>query len=104
MVVKMKTPKAQEGYKQRQQMVEPAIGDIKENEGLRAFLASDIQGAKREPCLACAANNRKKIGRVKHPTFPHFTPTLDSVIREQALTSLIKGEEPIRSSCINLNI
>ena len=61
MVAKMKTPQAQEVYKLRQQIVEPAIGDIKENQGLRAFLARGIQGAKIELGLACAARNLKKI-------------------------------------------
>ena len=61
MVVKMKTPQAQAAYKLRQQIVEPAIGDIKENQGLRAFLARGIQGAKTEFNLACAARNLKKI-------------------------------------------
>jgi transposase len=61
MVVKMKTPQAQEIYKLRQQIVEPAIGDIKENQGLRAFLARGLQGAKTEFNLACAARNLRKI-------------------------------------------
>ncbi len=61
MVEKMKTPQAQEVYKLRQQIVEPAIGDLKENQGLRAFLARGIQGAKIELNLACAARNLKKI-------------------------------------------
>lgn len=61
MTAKMKTPQAQAVYKLRQQIVEPAIGDIKENQGLRAFLARGIQGAKTEFNLACAARNLKKI-------------------------------------------
>jgi transposase len=61
MVAKMKTAQAQEVYRLRQQIVEPAIGDIKENQGLRAFLTRGIQGAKIEFNLACAARNLKKI-------------------------------------------
>ncbi len=61
MVAKMKTPQAKEVYKLRQQIVEPAIGDIKENHGLRAFLTRGIQGAKTELNLMCAARNLKKI-------------------------------------------
>lgn len=61
MVAKMKTPQAKEAYKLRQQIVEPAIGDIKENQGLRAFLARGIRGAKAEFNLACTARNLKKI-------------------------------------------
>jgi len=33
MVAKMKTPQAKEVYKLRQQIMEPVIGDIKENQG-----------------------------------------------------------------------
>jgi len=61
MVTKMKTPQSKAVYKLRQQIVEPAIGDIKENQGLRAFLARGIQGAKIEFNLMCAARNLKKI-------------------------------------------
>jgi len=61
MVAKMTTPQAQEVYKLRQQIVEPAIGDIKENHGLLAFLVRGIQGAKIEFNLTCAARNLKKI-------------------------------------------
>jgi len=61
MVTKMKTPEAKEIYKLRQQLVEPAIGDIKENQGLRTFLTRGIQGAKIEFNLACTARNLKKI-------------------------------------------
>jgi transposase len=61
MIAKMKTPGAKAIYKLRQQLVEPAIGDIKENQGLRAFLARGIQGAKAELNLACTARNLKKI-------------------------------------------
>jgi len=61
MVVKMITPQAQEIYKLRHQIVEPAKGDIRENQGLRAFLARGLQGAKTELNLACAARNLRKI-------------------------------------------
>jgi transposase len=61
MVAKMKTPQAQEVYKLRQQIVEPAIGDIKENQGLRTFFTRGIRGAKAEFNLACAGRNLKKI-------------------------------------------
>ncbi len=61
MIAKMKTQEAKELYKLRQQTVEPAIGDLKENQGLRAFLARGIQGARTEFNLACAARNLKKI-------------------------------------------
>jgi transposase len=61
MGVKMKTAQAKEIYKLRQQLVEPAIGDLKENQGLRAFLMRGLQGAKIEFNLACAARNIKKI-------------------------------------------
>jgi transposase len=61
MIAKMKTPEAKAIYKIRQQIVEPSIGDIKENRGLREFLARGIQGARAEFSLACTARNIKKI-------------------------------------------
>jgi len=61
MLAKMKTPEAKEVYRLRQQIVEPAIGDIKENQGLRTFLTRGLQGAKIEFNLACTARNLKKI-------------------------------------------
>lgn len=61
MIAKMMTPEAKKIYRLRQQIVEPAIGDIKENQGLRAFFARGIQGAKAELNLACTARNLKKI-------------------------------------------
>jgi transposase len=61
MVAKMKTSQAKAVYKLRQQIVEPAIGNIKENQGLRAFLARGIQGAKTEFNLVSAARDLKKI-------------------------------------------
>jgi len=91
MMVKMKTPQAKGIYKLRQQLVEPAIGDIKENQGLRAFLARGIQGAKTEFNLACVARNLRKIwiclqqkaknggSKIKNP-INYFTPPFFSVI------------------------
>lgn len=43
MVAKIKTPQVKPLYQLRQQIVEPAIGDLKENHGLRRFLARGIQ-------------------------------------------------------------
>jgi transposase len=61
MIAKMKTQEARELYKLRRQTVEPAIGDLKENQGLRAFLVRGVQGARTEFNLACAARNLRKI-------------------------------------------
>ncbi|MFQ5598528.1 MAG: transposase [Nitrospiria bacterium] len=62
MMAKMKAPEAEKIYKLQQQIVKPAIGDIKENQGLRTFLARGIQGAKIEFNLACAEEStREKI-------------------------------------------
>jgi transposase len=61
MGVKMKTQKAIEIYKLRQQIVEPVIGDIKENKGVRAFITRGIKTVKAEFNIICAAINLKRI-------------------------------------------
>jgi transposase len=55
------TPAAKEVYKLRRQIVEPVIGDIKENKGLRTFLTRGIDAVRTESNLACSAVNLKKI-------------------------------------------
>ena len=60
MIAKMKKPEAKEIYKLRQQIVEPAIGDIKrETKACEHFLPEE--GAKAEFNLTCTARNLKKI-------------------------------------------
>jgi transposase len=61
MRMKMKTPEAKETYKLRQQIVEPVLGDIKENKGLRGFITRGIQTVKAEFNIICAAMNMKRI-------------------------------------------
>ncbi len=61
MTARMNTPSAKEVYKLRQQIVEPVIGDIKENKGLRTFLTRGIDAVRTEFNLACSAVNLKKI-------------------------------------------
>lgn len=61
MGAKMKTPQAKQTYKLRQQIVEPVIGDIKENKGVRAFLTRGIRTVKTEFNIICAAINVKRI-------------------------------------------
>ena len=61
MRMKMKTPEAKEAYKLRQQIVEPVLGDIKENKGIRGFLTRGIQKVKAEFNIICAAMNMKRI-------------------------------------------
>ena len=63
MRVKMKTARAKAIYKLRQQIVEPVLGDVKENKGLRSFLTRGIGGVKTEWNLLCAAVNTQKIWR-----------------------------------------
>ena len=77
---KMKMPVAKEIYKLRQQIVEPVIGDIKENKGLRTFLTRGINPVRSEFNLACAAVNLKKIwgylkGRGKPPKEGNYCHT-----------------------------
>lgn len=61
MGMKMKTQKAIEIYKLRQQIIEPVIGDIKENKGVRAFITRGIKTVKTEFNIICAAVNLKRI-------------------------------------------
>ena len=61
MAVKMRTQQAKEIYKLRQQIVEPVLGDIKENKGVRAFLTRGIRAVKSEFNIICAALNIKRI-------------------------------------------
>ena len=58
---KMKTEEAKEIYRQRQQVVEPAIGNYKENLGFREFLTRGIKSVRNEFNLVCTAVNLKKI-------------------------------------------
>lgn len=61
MRMKMKTPEAKEAYKLRQQIVEPVLGDIKENKGIRGFITRGIHTVKAEFNIICAAMNVKRI-------------------------------------------
>lgn len=61
MAVKMRTQQAKEIYKLRQQIVEPVLGDIKENKGVRAFLTRGMRAVKSEFNIICAASNIKRI-------------------------------------------
>ncbi len=63
MRAKMKTVGAEAVYKLRQQVVEPVLGDIKENKGFRSFMTRGIRGAQTEWNLICAAVNIQKIWR-----------------------------------------
>ena len=58
---KMKTPQAKETYRFRRQTVEPAIGDIKENKGVRSFLTRGINSVRAEFNIVCTAANIKRI-------------------------------------------
>ena len=61
MMAKRKTPQAKETYKLRQQTVEPVIGDIKEEKGLKWSLTRGIMTVRTEFNLVCAAANIRKI-------------------------------------------
>ena len=58
---KMKTEEAKKTFRQRQQVVEPAIGNYKENLGFREFLTRGIRSVRNEFNLVCTAVNLKKI-------------------------------------------
>ncbi len=58
---KMKTEDARKIYGQRKQVVEPAIGNYKENLGFREFLTRGIKSVRNEFNLVCTAANLRKI-------------------------------------------
>ncbi|AKB62255.1 transposase [Methanosarcina mazei SarPi] len=58
---KMETEEAKKIYGQRKQVVEPAIGNYKENLGFREFLTRGLKSVKNEFNLVCAAANLRKI-------------------------------------------
>jgi transposase len=64
MRARMKTQEARESYRLRQQSVEAAIGDIKENKGVRSFLTRGLVKVKTELNLTCAGCNIKRMWRV----------------------------------------
>lgn len=61
MAEKMQTPRAKEIYKERKQVVEPAIGHYKENLGFRDFLTRSLDTVKNEFNIVSAAHNIRKI-------------------------------------------
>ena len=58
---KMKTEEAKKIYRQRKQVVEPAIGNYKENLGFREFLTRGLKSVRNEFNLVCTAVNLRKI-------------------------------------------
>jgi len=62
---KMETEKAREIYDMRKYVIEPVIGNIKENLGFRQFLVRGLNGAKLELNLVSIAHNLKKIWIVR---------------------------------------
>ena len=58
---KMKTEIAKKIFGQRKQVVEPAIGNYKENLGFREFLTRGLKSVKNEFNLVCTAANLRKI-------------------------------------------
>ena len=58
---KMKTEEAKKIYGQRKQVVEPAVGNFKENLGFRDFLTRGLRSVGNEFNLVCTAVNLRKI-------------------------------------------
>ena len=58
---KMKTEEAKKIFGQRKQVVEPAIGNYKENLGFREFLTRGLKSVRNEFNLVCTAANLRKI-------------------------------------------
>jgi len=78
MIDKMKTSQAKAIYRIRGQTVEPVLGDIKENKGLRAFLTRGIESVRSEFNIVCAARNLKRI-------WSHFQTPKRLIARETLL-------------------
>ena len=57
----MKTEEAKKIFGQRKQVVEPAIGNYKENLGFREFLTRGLKSVRNEFNLVCTAANLRKI-------------------------------------------
>jgi transposase len=51
----MRTEEAKEIYGQRKQVVEPAIGNYKENLGFRGFLTRGLESVRNEFNLVCSS-------------------------------------------------
>lgn len=64
MFEKLKTKKAKEIYKKRREVVEPVIGNIKENLRFRNLLTRGLNSIKSEFNLACTAHNLRKIWKL----------------------------------------
>jgi len=58
---KMKTEEAKKIFGQRKQVVEPAIGNYKQNLGFREFLTRGLESVRNEFNLVCTAVNLRKI-------------------------------------------
>ena len=58
---KMKTEEAKKIFGQRKQVVEPAIGNYKENLGFREFISRGLKSVRNEFNLVCTAVNLRKI-------------------------------------------
>jgi transposase len=57
----MHTEEAKKIYGQRKQVVEPAIGNYKENLRFREFLTRELKSVRNEFNLVCTAANLRKI-------------------------------------------
>jgi len=57
----METEEAKKRYGQRKQVLEPAIGNYKENLGFREFLTRGLKSVSNEFNLVCTAANLRKI-------------------------------------------
>ena len=61
LATKMKMEEAKKIYGQRKQVVEPVIGNYKENLGFREFLTRGLKSVRNEFNLVCTAANLRKI-------------------------------------------
>ena len=84
---KMETEKAREIYNMRKYVIEPVIGNIKENLGFRQFLVRGLNGAKLELNLVSIAHNLKKIWILREK----ISQTYDTKIKNIDFCLIIKN-------------
>lgn len=85
MTSKMRTEQANEVYKLRAQIVEPVIGDIKENKGVQTFLTKSLETVRTEFNLTCTACNLKKIWAYLQKKNDNLKNNLQEIIQKTTL-------------------
>jgi IS5 family transposase len=70
MRARLRSPAGQARYRRRQALVEPVIGVLKEQRGMRRFRLRGLGKVSVETALACTAFNLTRMGKVKNRPSP----------------------------------